>query len=275
MLSVHGPQGVSISWDERVAQITGMKLPFMMHTPLAWSGHRASSWKDLKLCNRLRIPLRYIETENTMLGKKVERKVVNKTLEIFSIDAYPTSSTFGRKLVSMKFDVTLSREDGRDLVPKHVEAIMAFIESELQDLVAYADQQAASNISTSNNLAGNSTSNSTSADDDKAAEAKPATRTVTRAEAQAAAAKATPENFAAFFKKYRAEQAVETPRWAEIECPAEALRCFKCQKVERDDWPLQSCGGCKLAKYCNADKVCQSEDWNMHKTLCKIFGGQQ
>lgn len=70
-----------------------------------------------------------------MLGKKVERKWVNKTLEVFSIDAYPTSSTFGRKLVSTKFDVTLSREDGRDLVPKHVEAIMAFIESELQGLV--------------------------------------------------------------------------------------------------------------------------------------------
>ncbi|CAK1360044.1 unnamed protein product [Cercospora beticola] len=269
MLSVHGPQGVSISWDERVAEITGMKLPFMMHTPLPWSGHRASNWKDLKLCNRLRIPLRYIDTESTMTGKKVERKSVNKTLEIFSIDAYPTSSTFGRKLVSTKFDVTLLREDGRDLVPKHVEAIMAFIESELEDLIAYADQQAASNTSTSNDLAGNSTS----ADGDKAAEAKPATRTVTRAEAAAAAAKATPENFAAFFKKYRAEQAVETPRWAEIECPAEALRCFKCQKVERDEWALQSCGGCKVAKYCN--KVCQSEDWNMHKGLCKIFGGQQ
>ncbi|CAK1357825.1 unnamed protein product [Cercospora beticola] len=116
-------------WDERVSAITGMKLP------LPWSGHRASNWKDLKLCCRLRIPLRYIRTESTILRKKVERKWVNKTLEVFSIDAYPTSSTFGRKLVSTKFDVTLSREDGRDLVPKHVEAIMAFIESELQDLV--------------------------------------------------------------------------------------------------------------------------------------------
>ncbi|GIZ41942.1 hypothetical protein CKM354_000522500 [Cercospora kikuchii] len=88
-------------WDERVSAITGMKLP------LPWSGHRASNSKDLKLCARFRVPLRFIETESTMTGKKVERMVVNKTLEIFSIDAYPTSSTFGRKLVSMKFDVTL------------------------------------------------------------------------------------------------------------------------------------------------------------------------
>jgi len=45
------------------------------------------------------------------------------------------------------------------------------------------------------------------------------------------------------------------------------MSCNKCNTIEKIDETFKVCSRCKKTKYCS--KTCQTEDWKIHKDLCK------
>ncbi|CAL4080883.1 unnamed protein product, partial [Meganyctiphanes norvegica] len=43
--------------------------------------------------------------------------------------------------------------------------------------------------------------------------------------------------------------------------------CTECHKLPSDDFPMMSCGKCRLVWYCG--KECQKKNWTYHKEFCK------
>ena len=201
----------------------------------------------LELPFKLGIPLRYrheYDYVGAFMGTSGWAECPNEMIHLLTINCNIHSKDFGEPYRTKQNDrqILLSRIDGKDLEVKQVEALEAFMKSELADLVALQQLDRE--------------------DEDEAIEFA-----VLLPKAKAAAAeKITPEYFAAFFEKYRQEQAASDPAWLVVECPVKdggGPFCKTCGKNAKDAGaPLLKCGRCKKFAYCG--KECQ-KDWALHK----------
>ncbi|KAF2209509.1 hypothetical protein CERZMDRAFT_107083 [Cercospora zeae-maydis SCOH1-5] len=272
MSSVHGPFGVQVSWDEPTAFLLGIStLPFVMRAPVLWSNFHGSDWHTLPLSNRLGVPLRFMKRDS-VLGRV--HTSPNDTLKTLSLDLNPESDTFAEAKAVVHCNVLFSRADGKDLTSRQLQTVVGFVEEVLGDVLAYGKSKKTSTFSIEGDLASDEkaseSEDESSEDEDDDVEQNPAPKIITRAEAEAGTAKATPENFTAFFERFCAERVAADQKWAEVECPVQISVCHKCGKDEQQEKPLLVCGDCRLAQYC--DRECQKESWGKHKMLCKAIG---
>ncbi|KAM3421095.1 hypothetical protein BST61_g1509 [Cercospora zeina] len=268
MSSVHGPKGVQVSWDERNAFIlASASLPCVMHVPVLWSNFHGPNWHILPLSNRLGVPLRFMKQESAYRRPQTSP---NETLKSLSLDLDPESHTFAEAKAVVNCDVLFSRADGKDLTSRQLQTVVGFVKKELGDVFAYGKSKTISTASVEGDQSSDEKALDDEEDDSEDDERKPAPKIVTRAEAEAAAAKATPENFSVFFERFCAERTAADQKWAEVECPVSTPVCNKCGEDEQKETPLLVCGGCRLVRYC--DRECQKESWAKHKKLCKAVG---
>lgn len=74
---------------------------------------------------------------------------------------------------------------------------------------------------------------------------------ITKEQAEASAAKATPENFAIFFEKYRAQKVQTDEKWTGIKCPYQPPAFQACNAGEQEDTKLLVCKAYQVVKYCS------------------------
>ncbi|KXS98668.1 hypothetical protein AC578_10049 [Pseudocercospora eumusae] len=284
-----GPKGVAIFHDDALEAVLEMSSPIYRSIPLQERGFKDSYfWKSLPLTSKLGVPLCF----KVLAGGSL-LPLSNTSLELLSLDCDPESEYFGEPLHIMEEVVLVARQDGRDLLPKQMRAIIAFLDTQLLPLVLCgihkhdADEIGGDSISAeggSEQIAEQVTlqegglqgteqqeSSSDSVSDDRLDSSSTAAQPddVTKQKAEAALSQVTPETFASFFDSYRSKQAKEDATWKLVKCPTETTStCEKCG-IEHGlhGEALQICGGCRRVLYCSRE--CQKADWAEHKTACK------
>ncbi|KXS93562.1 hypothetical protein AC579_709 [Pseudocercospora musae] len=283
-----GPKGVAIIHDETLEGIVDMSSPMYQSIRLRERGFKDSYlWKSLPLTWKLGVPLYF-----KVLTGGSPLPMSNKSLELLSIDCDPESEYFGEPSRMMEEVVLVARQDGKDLLPQQMRAVIAFLDAELMPLVLYGiHKDDEDETGGESNAAGGQSephvaqgtvqdglleqelqeSSSDSAAEDHLDTSSTAAQAdkVTEQEAVDALSQITPERFASFFESYRSEKVKEDPTWGLVRCPTETTStCEKCGIGDgADGEALELCGGCRRVLYCS--KVCQKADWAVQQSACK------
>lgn len=292
-----GPKGVAIIHDEDLEAVLEMSSPIYQSARLRERGFKDSYfWKSLPLTSKLGLPLCF-----KLLTPGSPRPIRNTSLELLSLDYDPESEFFGEPQHILEEAVVVARQDGRDLLPKQMRAIIACLDSELLPLVRYGiskddpdkgDDNSSSVVTRTDQSVNQESvqdeslqdqevqessgdvSNAAASDDhldssSTIAELDEDVERPTKQQAEEALSQITPENFTLFFASYRSEQAKEDPTWNLVKCPTKTTSsCEKCGIEDgAEGQALEVCGGCRRVLYCS--KECQKADWIEHKAACK------
>lgn len=235
-----GPHGVLVTHDSNFADGSN-ELPYYFWAPLNVAGLNKAPWceQPLSITRLVGLPIRFI-----VFPMALASEGTRETVSLLSIDCDPKSATFGDALQSCDLDTLLARAGNEDLYAFHVKALVVFVKTVLSDLVAFG------------NL-----------DDEDEIEAM-------RPKAELAAARATREEFEAFYKGYYAECVDVDAKLKVLESPYSATpfrldmpRCV-CGLHRGDDGAsLSLCGRCQKVRYCS--QACQKKDWKSHKKVCR------
>lgn len=266
----NGPLGCLVSYDEDMADMLGLGAgtpPYYLDGgPLLWRGLFLPPWKPLPLAHKMGVPLQFMSFLDgpgsiTYLTRRTLSP--NHTAMTLNMDLRIESPTFGTPLYLIDYDVMLARSDGKDINSKQIESMVAFASLELREAVAYgcAQRSRPPKSSTTGTKKVDDDEESSDDEEDNRYDAKQwehvqgfhqLGQTVTKDQAATNAAKATPENFVAFFEKYRNRRAETDKEWEAVECPVDLgpLKCKRCGKRATEDQLVQACSGCKLVHYC-------------------------
>lgn len=228
-----GPNGIAIIWSGEARNET-------MYC--ATSVSPKLSWKDLPPLIKLGVhSIQHAKPDpNDKSGMPDIFDTRNITMELFTMDCDPTSSSFGTSSYAGRGVVLLRRGDSKSALTiskSIIEPLELFIEGRLAAIKAVLPNQEAASLEY---------------------------------------AKLNAKTFKRYFKTYRAGKAKEyaSNEWEKIACPVE-LEGPACEQCGCDEATvegetasnLKKCGKCLGVQYCSRE--CQAEDWKAHKPFCK------